>query len=785
MATKVNTIGMLKYEDLTSDVTISNYGIATNAAGDVLLTGVRGIYSEDAAKDSWDDIVNSANSRIHGNDLELKLQNGFTVTVKDYFLRNGVSTFNYIVDGASNTTNLLNAGFIENKNKYNEYNLAENHDTDGRITKTYITGTAFNDSVDLSGFDSEQLKYANGVAINQLIINTAGGNDTITGSIVDDYITGGSGENTLDYTSYIAANKDFSTDTYTLTNKETLNINFASTPDDYGMSQIRSEKVGNNIEITAFSKEAETEEIAYEKTVVTGDNIATKYQKTVVEGDSIATRYKKYEVIANGEAETEGEHEGKYEKITKLYVRNADNDNWELAEIQPEAEWADEEVMADTKYSKSVNGVEGEKGAEPANYNDEGKYNKIVKIFSRKDDNSDWKEDADETVPSLESEAISTSTTIKKYVNGGEGSEYTGSDFSDEGKYNKLTTIFNYNGVRDITQSDITDNKLTYIDNNTVSKAITTDELSEARTEDGYTVVAGKLHHDAEYRDVNEDDIVDGLIFVDSTHVKETEEGEARAIVAEDIKEEIRDKWSAANGIETAAAIPQELEIITEDNAAAAINGVAGYAWDAESASIKYTTENVNKVTYTSGDDAYLGSTGKEEYDIANMNTTTAVTINDLGGNNDLINFTNKNFSDMTIFFDVNKNGEAGSAGLSFITNDIAKSNPYGLLSFFKGNSRGGVIIENFFEEGETILDADKNVLATAKGDGYIENIKVSGSATAGSIDAQIAQITQNVAAWLENNANYDSAMEVVNAGNVNDIQSLVQCYTAGTTFTA
>ena len=47
---------------------------------------------------------------------------------------------------------------------------------------------------------------------------------------------------------------------------------------------------------------------------------------------------------------------------------------------------------------------------------------------------------------------------------------------------------------------------------------------------------------------------------------------------------------------------------------------------------------------------------------------------------------------------------------------------------------------------------------------------------------SRINQIQTNVAAWFNNNGNYDSAMEVIESGNNADIQSLMQCYVAGST---
>lgn len=56
------------------------------------------------------------------------------------------------------------------------------------------------------------------------------------------------------------------------------------------------------------------------------------------------------------------------------------------------------------------------------------------------------------------------------------------------------------------------------------------------------------------------------------------------------------------------------------------------------------------------------------------------------------------------------------------------------------------------------------------------------GGAEAVDMTSRINQIQTNVAAWFTNNGNYDSAMEVIESGNNANIQSLMQCYAAGST---
>jgi len=1177
--TKINTKTMLKYENLTTDVTISSKGVATDATGKVLLKNVSGIYSDTATGTAgFDNIVDTENTKIKGQDLVLVLKNGKTVTVKSYFTNNSKSTFKYVVDKNSVVSNLINEAFIVNKNLLNEYNLATNHSEDGLITKTTITGTSFNDTIDLSGFSANQLKTAKGVNIKTLTINAGAGNDTITGSIVNDVITGGAGENTLDYTYYLANNINFGTDTYKTTKGEDLVLKLGATTDDYGASRVLYSKSGNNIQVKVYGTKAEIEDVEYQKTEVSGDITATKYTKVVTEGDTTAMKFTKEVVEANSTAETDGDNTGKYKKVTKLYVRNTGNNDWEEASEQPEVTYEDNEVTAGTSFFKYVNDEKTTLEAEPTDFSDEGKFNKTVKTYLRNDDNSDWAEAADSTTLSKVDAAVTALTQYGKSVNGEEAtyqnSEY--SSYADSGKFNQVTTVSNYEykaeELRDLENSDLVTG-LSVVDNENVKRAVTTADLTTELQSDGYTVndeyklykaavyreiaaddlkeglvfvdqttvkdnetsearaitaddfksdytwvsgkgieteaevnkaltaedlgldanvwkltedakavsralnaetdltteakaaykasekqiikvaegyywvededasyssvvdtavtletsykkfvtigddttpsaytwddenkptdmgthatgkaivdtdnilgtitvntmgsnnnyanvsvdetdlfmqsiyidgkkggkIAGTKANDvielgtkaatltategydyvytdtsskvaltytdardyvqnfvddslytvngtadsfnyfnndnlrgtnfiktrttfidkskakytvafsdsdltlkaktnnivvadsgdttglsvstnsgndvvffknaakdvydtvvegttdltgtkliwashtlkyekvaaqeAEYRNITAEDLKEGLVFVDQTTVKDNETAEARAITADDFKPDYT--WVSGKGIETKAAVAQVLETLTADNAEAAINGVKNFAWN--EGSIKTFTENVNKISYTGGCDAYQGFNGKEEYDIITMNKNSNLVINDLGGS-DLLNFANQNFSDMTIFFNVESDGTVGDySELSIISNAVAKaSNTKSLLALFNGTGKGAVVIENYFnDDSEAIINNDKTINNAAKGDGYIEQVKVAGGTTAASMDAQVAQIAQNVATWLANNGNYDSAMDVVNAGNAADLQSLMQCYTAGTT---
>ena len=1177
--TKINTKTMLKYEDLTTDVTISSKGVATDATGKVLLKNVSGIYSDTTTGTAgFDNLVNTTATKIKSQDLLLVLKNGKTVTVEGYFTNNSKSTFKYVVDKDSVVSNLIDEAFIVNKNLLNEYNLATNHSEDGLITKTTITGTSFNDTIDLSGFSANQLKTAKGADIKSLTINAGAGNDTITGSIVNDVITGGAGENTLDYTYYLTNNVNFGADTYKTTKSEDLVLTLGATDDDYGVSQVEYSKSGNNIQVKVYGKAAEEEDVEYQKTVVSGDTTATKYTKVVTEGDTTAMKFTKEVVEANSTAEASGENKGKYKKVTKLYVRNAGNTDWELAADQPADTYEDSVVATDTKFLKYTNGTEETLAAEPTDFSDEGKFNKTVKTYLRNADNSDWADTADSTTPSKVDAAVTALTKYGKSVNGEEATyqNFEYSSYADSGKFNQVTTVSNYEykaeELRDLEDSDLVTG-LSVIDNEHVKRVVTTTDLTTELQSDGYTVNEDyKLYKAATYRNITAEDLKEGLIFVDQTKVKDSDDGEARDLTANDFKDDIKwvsgkgietaaevnraltaadlvldedvwtltedaksvsralntttdltteaqaiykasakqiikvaegyywvedkdasgssvvdaavtpdtsykrfvtigdettpsvytwdddnkptdmgthatgktivdtdnvlgtitlntmgsnnsyanvlvegndlfeqsiyidgtkggkiagtkandvielgtkaatltategydtvytdasskvaltytdtsdyvqnfvdnslynvngtansfsysdmndlsgasfvkttttfvDKskakytvafsdtdltlkaktnnvvvadsgdttglsvstnsgndvvffksasadvygtvventtdltgtklvwdshtlkyekvtaqeaeyrditaedlkeglvfvdqtkvkdnadseardltagdikteliWVSGKGIETKAAVAQVLETLTAENAEAAINGVSSFAWN--EGSIKTFTENVNKISYTGGYDAYQGSDGKEEYDIITMNKNSNLVINDLGGS-DLLNFANQNFSDMTIFFNVESDGTVGDySELSIISNDVAKaSNTKSLLALFNGTGKGAVVIENYFDDGSAaIINTDKTINDAAKGDGYIEQVKVAGGTTAASMDAQVAQIAQNVATWLANNGNYDSAMDVVNAGNATDIQSLMQCYTAGTT---
>jgi len=332
----INVKTMLNVDDLTGNVVIDKNGYAyyeSDPTTKLSKNKITGIYS----KQGLDNILTTDGTRIKGNDAIFKLTNegslaGHTITVKDYFKKNGKSSFvnvtQVVDDEVKGSLNIIDDGLLYNKNLYNYYNLAENHN--GKITKSTIQGTVFNDTVDLSEFTEDELVDSKNKALKSITIKTDKGNDTITGSIINDNITGGAGENTLNFTDYsdkIAADSAYGDDIYNLTSGETLNLAYAGTDRESNLSYA---KVGNDIVIT----DTVTNSVEYTRTKITGDTVAIRYlkedvkydtkaiayTKVVVTGDTEATEYTKVVVEANSTPESEGsEHAGKYAKVTKTY----------------------------------------------------------------------------------------------------------------------------------------------------------------------------------------------------------------------------------------------------------------------------------------------------------------------------------------------------------------------------------------------------------------------------------------------------------------------------------
>ncbi len=456
----INVKTMLNADELAGNVVIDKNGYAYYDESDpttkLSKNKITGIYSEqDLGK-----IVDAKGTRIKGNDAIFKLTsegslNEHTITVRDYFKNNGKSSFVNVAQVEKNevkdSLNIINDGLLDNKNLYNYYNLAENHD--GNITKSTIQGTVFNDSVDLSGFKSDQLKVKN-KALKSITIKTGKGNDTITGSIINDNITGGAGENTLkftDYSSKTVANSAYGDDIYNLTSGETLNLEYAGTGREKNLSYAKvgndiviTDTVTNSVEYTRTKIDCDTVAIRYLKEDVKYDTEAIEYTKVVVTGDTEATKYTKVEVVANSTAEGEGEHQGKYKKVTKTYTRNDGNEGWS-DQSEDVIEYVDEAVTASTKYVKNVNGTEStSQDREFDSYVDEGKFNQTTTTYKRNDGNDGWNAEGTATSELVDS-AVTASTKYVEKIDGGALSRQQDGEFESynyEGLYREITVSY-------------------------------------------------------------------------------------------------------------------------------------------------------------------------------------------------------------------------------------------------------------------------------------------------------------------------------------------------------
>ena len=394
MATKVNTKTMLKYEDIKEDIVIEKNGNAYSEDGSLLMNKPTGIYSD--AKTTVAgifDVTASTETRIKGNDAILELANGKTITIKNYFKNNGKSSFANIMftdsEGFVNaSTNIISEGLLTNKNLYNEYNLAEKHAVNGKIKKSTIQGTVFNDTVDLSGFDANQLVDAKGNTLKGITIKTDKGNDTITGSILNDNITGGAGENTLSYAAYKPesgkGNKQvYGNDIYNTTKGETLNIVYGADRD------LEYSKVGNDIVI----KETSHNDVVYTREVITGDTVAMKFTKD--------------EVVANSTAETEGENKGKFKKVVNHY--NVVDGKWEKDDEATTTTYEEAAVSESTTYYQSVNGAEKKEYTFTTDediFGKEGKFNQSLQAQKRSADNTAWENDGAATSSLVDSAGL-------------------------------------------------------------------------------------------------------------------------------------------------------------------------------------------------------------------------------------------------------------------------------------------------------------------------------------------------------------------------------------------
>lgn len=163
---------------------------------------------------------------IDGDDLVISgntiLGTGKTITIKGYGKANGKSKFDYLVkkngDDLAVVGNLIADSRVVNDVDYNaEYTGM--YDKKGNVISS-LTTTAFNDEVDLSGFEAGTVA---GKIKKGFTVKTNQGDDVITGSVLDDKITGGVGANTVN----VDFTEEFGNDTYNITNAEELTVSVA------------------------------------------------------------------------------------------------------------------------------------------------------------------------------------------------------------------------------------------------------------------------------------------------------------------------------------------------------------------------------------------------------------------------------------------------------------------------------------------------------------------------------------------------------------------------------
>ena len=242
---KLSTDDLLRVDYQNSDLTISS-------------KDYKGLYSKYTKAGS---IVTDAH--IENNDLVLTFKTRFNgnhkLTVTDYFKENGKSGFAYVVgsdsDLADATTykNLIAYSMVDNYNEITGESLfMQNFDLKtgkGKMPST-VTGTAFNDTIDLSDVDAgtaAHLGLKKGFAIKG-----GDGNDDITGSALDDTITGGKGTTTV----YANAYDGFGNDTIKLTNSEKFTATIDADDIDYTID-------GKDIVATAYDEDGNTSEMRF------------------------------------------------------------------------------------------------------------------------------------------------------------------------------------------------------------------------------------------------------------------------------------------------------------------------------------------------------------------------------------------------------------------------------------------------------------------------------------------------------------------------------------------
>ena len=163
-----------------------------------------------------------------------------------------------------------------------------------------------------------------------------------------------------------------------------------------------------------------------------------------------------------------------------------------------------------------------------------------------------------------------------------------------------------------------------------------------------------------------------------------------------------------------------------------------------------------NSFTYTAGSDLYVGQEDNDTYSLFNgLDKKTALTIRDIGGD-DTLNLGSTDIRNVGFFFNVKRGGEIDMES-DLVIYDKASYLKGSAASAFGGPAKSAVVIENYF------------------GEGNIETINAADGAV--DMEAKIANVTHAVASWLSVNGSYTDAAAVLESGNKNDIQSLMNIY--------
>ncbi len=283
MATKIDTKKLLDVDSLA------------NGTKEIKVNEYQGLFS---ATGKTTDELRALTHVVDGDNLVITVsaEPEKKVKVLDYFKANGKSKFNLLVGNDYQTQNyaaydMLANGWVTNPTSY----------TSANVKKQSFTTTVFNDTVDLTGFQAEDAKA--GYYIKKgFNVKTDKGNDTITGSVLNDTITAGAGSNTIN-----SVATDFGDDVINLTKNEALNVTAATDGTGYAYGIEKNDVVAKDYVKTHLGY-AKTTEVAagethnkvYTKEEVAGANAKTNVIQivnvTASEGNITAAQY----IAANG-----------------------------------------------------------------------------------------------------------------------------------------------------------------------------------------------------------------------------------------------------------------------------------------------------------------------------------------------------------------------------------------------------------------------------------------------------------------------------------------------------